>query len=226
MSEVCGRRAQGCGRDEGAVIRREGPEESQPLGRGPSGTAFLSNPSPPTQARPAARWPLPFLASPPTHPRTLLHLYPICSLSKLLAGPMGAGSSSKSAPTLAYHGAPAPFPGPGDVLPDTHPCSFGYLVTPADFQGSENKFWRQPLSSQSLPRGLGAEEGAGGGLELPTVTNSVLPARPLGASEKMLPSTSHSSEASRGKGASTGPIMPGKAGGIYVSQEGLILNDI
>lgn len=57
--EMCGYRAQGCSLDEDAVIGREGPEESQPLGRGPSGTAFLSNPSPPAQARPAARQPLP-----------------------------------------------------------------------------------------------------------------------------------------------------------------------
>lgn len=47
-------------KSEDAVIGREGPEESQPLGRRPSGTAFLSNPSPPTRARPAANWPLPF----------------------------------------------------------------------------------------------------------------------------------------------------------------------
>lgn len=55
----CGHKAQGCGLDEDVVIGREGPEESQPLGRGPSGTAFLSNPSPPTQARPAAHCPTP-----------------------------------------------------------------------------------------------------------------------------------------------------------------------
>lgn len=42
-------RAQGCSLGADAVIGREGPEESQPLGRGPSGTAFLSSPSPPTQ---------------------------------------------------------------------------------------------------------------------------------------------------------------------------------
>lgn len=66
LCQRCGHRAQGCSLDENAVIGREGPEESQPLGRGPSGTAFLSNPSPPHSARPAAHRPLPFLASLPT----------------------------------------------------------------------------------------------------------------------------------------------------------------
>lgn len=97
----CGHRVQGCGLDEDAVIGREGPEESQPLGRGPSGTAFLSNPSPPTQDRPAAHWPLPLLTLPPTYPTPsiLLCLGPMCSFSKLLAGPVGEGPFSQHAST-------------------------------------------------------------------------------------------------------------------------------
>ena len=89
--QSCGHKAQGCGLDEDVVIGREGPEESQPLGRGPSGTAFLSNPSPPTQARPAAHRPHPFAASLPTMPAP----------SFTWAGPMGARPFSQHAPTQA-----------------------------------------------------------------------------------------------------------------------------
>lgn len=105
----CWHRAQGGGLDEDVVIGREGPEESQPLGRGPSGTAFLSNPSPPTQDRPAAQQPLPFPASPPTPaPSILLCLDLICSLSKPLEVPMGAGPFSQHVPTQAHQNSDTP----------------------------------------------------------------------------------------------------------------------
>ena len=103
-------------KSEDAVIGREGPEESQPLGKRPSGTAFLSNPSPPTRARPAANWPIPFPlhSHHPQHPPS--QVLWVQGPSSILPQPRPSSNTLFG----AWRG-----------LPDT----------PADFRGSQSKPW-------------------------------------------------------------------------------------
>lgn len=224
VSEVCGRRARAAAVTKVQSLGGKDQRKASPWGGDHQELPFSPIPHPPLKPGPLPTGPCPsWLHLPPT-PNTLLHLHPIRSLSKLLSGPMGTRPSSKSAPTLAHHGAPGPLPGPGNALPDTpaHSVTLSPLLT---FRALRTSSGDSPCHPSHCTEGWVQRRRASRWLELPTVANSILPAGPLRPSEKMLLSTSHSSKASRGGGASTGPITPGKAGGIYFSQEGLTLND-